>query len=189
MNNGVLIKQIGIVKLKKALKKLPGMDVLVGIPGSNTMRDGGQMTNAQLGYLHEFGAPEANVPARPALFPGIRAVQPQIVTYLLGASRATLKGNDALAMRSLHAAGLIAVDSVKAVITRGIEPPLADSTLRRRASRKKGTGVGIRRGARFELAAREGGGQPGITFAKPLIDTGQYRQSFTYVLRKAGNGT
>lgn len=50
-------------------------EVLIGIPMSTTERPDGEITNAELGYIHEYGAPEANIPARPFLIPGVESVK------------------------------------------------------------------------------------------------------------------
>ena len=62
---------------------------------------------------------------------------------------------------ALHRVGLTAQNSVRRVINAGVAPPLAASTLRSRRTRK--------------VAKRTG------TVA--LIDTGQLRNSITYVIR------
>jgi len=74
-------------------------------------------------------------------------------------------------------AGLAAQSSVRALISSGIGPALSEATLRNRARRG-------RKGAKEELASRAAGQQPSTELAKPLIDTAQYRNSITYVLRK-----
>ncbi|MBX4298880.1 hypothetical protein K4H04_24285, partial [Mycobacterium tuberculosis] len=63
---------------------------------------------------------------------------------------------------------------MRAKITEGPFVPLAAATLRARARRG-------RSGAAKELASRAAGNAPDNSNAKPLIDTGQYRQAITYV--------
>lgn len=44
-----------------AIRKLTKTEVLVGIPGDGKERDPGEgepITNAELGYIHEFGSPK-----------------------------------------------------------------------------------------------------------------------------------
>ena len=83
----------------------------------------------------------------------------------------------------LKSAGLIAQRTVKQVISAGDFAPLSEATLRARANRKVGGGVGIRKGARAELESRAAGNLPSTEFAKPLVDTGQLRNAITFVVR------
>jgi hypothetical protein len=95
-------------------------------------------------------------------------------------------GGDADALRrGLDVIGLEATSAVKNRLTSGPWAPLADATLRARARRAVGGGVGIRKGARAELAARAAGAAPSSQFAKPLIDTAQMRNAINYVIRAA----
>ena len=186
LKNGMNITLDKFKRILAGVKALPGKDVLVGIPGEMADRNGdppGTPNNAVLGYVHEFGMPERNLPARPFLFPGIRHVQPRTASYLKQAGAAVLEGNPERAERALDAAGLIASTAAKNKISAGIPPPLAESTLRARARRKAGAGHRINLGAQDELNWRANGGTPGTTFAKPLIDTGQLLASITYVVR------
>jgi hypothetical protein len=183
--SGVYVTKDTVTAMVQGTAHVPDRQVLVGIPEERTTRAGeGEMTNAALGYLHENGAPEANIPARPHLIPGIREAQGKIVEYLRQAAKAAMDDNDALAERALHAAGITAVSSIQRVLQAGVPPPLADSTLRRRARRKAGKGHRINKGAAAELAARAAGATAGTANAKPLIDTAQLLRSYTHVLRE-----
>jgi hypothetical protein len=159
VSKSVIIKD-RMPQLLKAMSNLVKSEVLVGVPAESTERsDGEPINNATLLYIHENGAPKANIPARPSLVPGVRAVEDKVAERLKRAASATLAGNARAIDQQLHAAGLIAENSVKATINAGIEPELADST----------------------LAARERRGRTGDV---PLIDTGKLRNSITHVVRK-----
>lgn len=150
-------------RVMESIKSLMKKDVLVGIPSEHANREPGEeekrpLTNAEIGYLHEFGAPAANIPARPHLIPGIRTKSKEIVETLKKGAKQTLDGNPSAASQSLMAAGFLGATAVKKKITDGPFAPLAPSTLKNRASRGK-------------------------TSTKPLIDSGQYRNSITFVLR------
>lgn len=175
---GVTISD-NLQRVLASLGELTKIDVLVGIPSQNTDRKepGDPVDNAMLGYLHENGSPVRNIPARPFLVPGIKAVQPEIAERLRRAALGGLIGDPAEVRRQMGAAGQVAVSSVKATINAGIEPPLSKATLEARARRG-------RKGAIKELANRTAGIAPSTQLAKPLIDTGQLRNSITYVLRK-----
>lgn len=172
------ITKDGVAAMLKSLHTLTGQDVLVGIPSVRTERleKGEPINNATIGYIQENGSPAKNIPARPHLIPGIRNAQPLIVARFRKATIAALSGEQAEVNRQLDAAGSEAASAVKAVLNAGIAPALSQSTLEARARRG-------RKGAIAELKNRAAGNAPGTDLAKPLIDTGQYRNSITYVRR------
>jgi len=169
-------------KVAEGIRTLATQRVMVGIPGENADRQGdGDITNAALGYIHENGAPEVGIPARPFLVPGVKRAQEGIVAGLRAAGQAALDGNPSGVERQLHIVGLKASGSVKNVLNEGVPPPLADSTIRSRHT-SRGT-KSMRAGEKAELANRAAGGSPGIGLVKPLVNTGQLRNAVTYVIR------
>lgn len=163
MKSGVKMTKDRVDVILKGISVAPDYDVLVGIPSEKSTRagsDAGSMSNAALGYIHENGAPEANLPPRPFLLPGIRASSGRFSSHLKKAVTALMGGENTKAEQHLNAAGLMAVNAVRRQINQGIGfAPLAAST----------------------LAARRRRGRTG---EKPLIDTGQLRNSITYAVRK-----
>jgi len=156
-----------------AAKKMAESRVLIGIPQASEARKGQPISNAALGYIHEFGAPEANIPARPFLIPGVRDAQAKAVAAMKRGAKKALQatGNASAAVRAgLNEAGLLAAAAVKRKITTGPFAPLSPNTLRQR-DRKLIRQKGIK-GAEKALKAR-----------KPLIDTGQMRNAVTYVVK------
>jgi hypothetical protein len=134
--------------------------VAIGIPGDSmhpAEKGETPISNAVLGYLFEGGQPEKNLPARPHLVPGIESIREQAVTRLRKAAEQAFHGDLDAPEKALHAIGLMGVSAVQAQITEGAFAPLAERTVKAR----------IRRGR---------------TGTKPLIDTGAYRRSFTYVV-------
>lgn len=167
----------------KALALLEENDVLVGVPAEKVERKGDgddePINNAGLAYLHEHGVPEKNIPARPFLYPGVDDVREKVVQVLRKGAESALSGN-AAAGKSLNAAGLLAVNAVRARLISGEGfAELADSTLA--ASAKRG-----RKGAAEALAARREGRKPEGETARPLFDTGQMARSITYVVKPKG---
>lgn len=146
----------GLPDLLRRMAAVAQRDVLVGIPAGEQRDDG--PTNAEIGYQNEFGSPANNIPARPHLIPGVAAVQDRAVARLTQAASAAATGRMSDAERHLHAAGLIAQSSVRRTLTTAAYRPLSERTLAERRAR-------------------------GRTGTKPLIDTGQYRNSITYVVR------
>ncbi len=153
----------------RALRALSKRRVLVGVPQANNQReDGGRIGNAALAYIHNFGAPEVNIPARPFMAPGIAAVQPEISTALMGGARAALAGDTARVDANLAIAGTKAVNSIQVTIQEGIPPPLKPATVAARRRRSKGSTY-----RRLATAASD---------TTPLIDTGELLRSITYVV-------
>lgn len=152
--------------LERAVRDLIKNQVLVGVPaeGANRKPEKGEKSapsNAQIGYWMEYGAPEANIPARPHLLPGIERAQGSITARLGKAGEAALSGKADEVDRGLNAVGIVAQNAVRAEVTDGAFAPLAKRTIQRRQAK-------------------------GRTGTKPLIDTGQYRRSLTYVIRPKG---
>lgn len=152
----------GLAAILAAIHELASKEVLVGIPASAPTRDDGPLNNATIGYLQENGSPSMNLPARPWLLPAIEGVQDQVADRLVRATNAALDGSVEGVDRQLHAAGMIAQNAVRAKINSGDFTPLSEAT----------------------LAARRRRGRTGT---KPLIDTAQFRNSATYVVRKQGD--
>ena len=170
---GVEVRKDNVRALVMAVKKLTGREVLIGIPRESAAREDatgayGAFNNAAVGFINEFGSPAKNIPPRPHLVPGVRNASSYAIARLKAAGEAALSGNVRTIDAELAKAGIKAASEVQLVITAGIPPPLAASTLYRRKHRK--------------VAPRSG--------ETPLEDTGAYRQAITYVIRdKAGGGS
>lgn len=181
MSIKITVDKLG--EIMKSINDLVSKDVLVGIPDSKANRndvDGEPINNAQLGYIHEFGSPINNIPARPFLHTGIEDAESEIAGQLKKAADSALDGKYAAMNAGFNKAGLVAQNSVKAKINSGDFAPLADSTLAGRARRGGSRG----KAAADELASRREGNAPSNAQIKPLIDTGQLRNSITYIVRK-----
>ena len=169
--------------INRQFGELTNNEVLVGVPSDETDRqESGAMTNATLAYIHDNGSPAQNIPARPFMRPGIDNAKERLAKVFKRGAERILDGDQNAEMEALHAAGLIAQASIRAVINAGIAPPLADSTLRARMRKRRG-----RIGARLELESRAAGNPAGMANVKPLIDTGQLRNSINYVIRTRNN--
>lgn len=159
------VKQDNMKKVLEAINGLVGKDVLVGIPDSAPERRADEAgdplppSNAVIGYIQETGSPANNIPPRPFLVPGVANVQAAIASRLGKAASAALSGDKEGAEVQMARAGLQAQNSVRARINGGVMPQLKDSTIANRLRR-------------------------GRTGTVPLIDTGQLRNSITYVIRK-----
>ncbi|AIO23994.1 hypothetical protein [Burkholderia cepacia] len=153
-------------RLDEVLKSIAGLvkqEVLVGVPDSTGGRkdDGEPLSNAEIGYIQETGSPANNIPARPHLVPGVQDARPKFEPQLQKGVEAALDGDLEQVQRRLNMAGIAAQNSVRAKVNSNIAPELAESTLEARRRR-------------------------GVTRENTLVDTGQYRNSITYVIRKKG---
>ena len=182
-NPAKLIRNL-LPQVKLRFEHLSESEVLVGVPQDKTAREMDVGTNnATLAYIHDNGSPAQNIPARPFMKPGIAAAKSDIIRMMkVGAQKALTGNNDAIE-QTLHAIGLKTQSKIRAIINAGIAPALADSTLKARAAQRRG-----RKGPKLEIASRAAGNAPSMQFAKPLIDTGQLRNSINYVIRKRNNG-
>lgn len=185
------IRGRGFAEIAEALKQLSEKEVLVGFPESEEERlpteEGGdpEPSNAVLGYIHDNGAPEVNIPARPFMQPGIEEVKDKITDKLAQTLRAVLRGDGIQRVdQGLTQVGFIAMNSIKRTINAGVPPPLSDATLRQRMRGGRKNGGGARKGAAQELDRRWDGQAPSVEFAKPLVDTGQMRNAVNYVIRQ-----
>ncbi len=117
----------------RSVRKIKQFQLMVGVPASSAARPstGGRPdpNNAALLYIHENGSPAAHIPARPSLHPGVNRVRQQIIALLrAGAAAAAAGKGEALLIRNMNTAGLLAVNSVRGVIRAHIPPPLAATT-------------------------------------------------------------
>lgn len=189
MSARVKVVQDHVPEVLKSLKDLLASEVLVGIPDTTTEREnesGSPITNAALGYIHENGAPEANIPARPWLVPGVQDAVKEFTPHLGAAAKAALDGDAGAADAELQAAGIVAASSAKRMIASNIPPPLKAATVR---NRRYGRQTQSRRQAENDyLAMVKAGISPGdaqtAAGVRSLVNTGQLRNSVTSVVRK-----
>jgi len=166
--------------LKKAVTAMTSKRVMVGIPEEGAERDdGGDASNALIGYVLETGDPSRNLPARPFLVPGVREIEASAMSRLRAAGLAALAGDSASVSQALSAIGLEAQGAVRDKMDTGPFAPLADATLEARIRSKKAGDAG----AAQELANRRAGMSPSTDLAQPLIDTGDLQNHITYVVR------
>lgn len=159
MKDGLTTVLDSVAKTIEAMRNLASARVMVGIPSDKNGRNDGPINSAALLYIHENGSPEANIPARPTLIPGVKDAEESTTAGLERAGRAAFDGNPRGVENSLIAVGLRAASSVKKRINSNTPPPLAPATLARRRAR-------------------------GVTRTNTLVDTVQMRNAVTSVVRK-----
>ncbi|ODB39599.1 hypothetical protein A9L43_15985 [Pseudomonas mosselii] len=179
-----------VAKVLHAIQKLAGQEVLVGIPATEAERSddgqGSSLNNAQIGYILNNGSPAQNIPERRFLEPGVEDQRASITGHLQAAAKSALDGQSDKVDRSLNAAGLIASTGVRNKLNSGEFAPLAPSTIRNR-HKSRGT-ASMRASEKRYLELIASGSSPEQAQAEagiqPLVNTGQLRNSITYVIRK-----
>ncbi|HCN7781094.1 hypothetical protein ACRW5O_11975 [Escherichia coli] len=164
--SGVKVRADNATSVLAGLDRLSRMDVLVGIPESNAVReDREELNNAEIAYLQSTGATvrlggqEVTLPPRPFLDIGIEDSSKITSEHLGTAAGLALDGNFSGAERELTNAGQLASDAAKRVITDGDRlEPVSELTIQRRRGR-------------------------GFTGIKPLYDHGYLLRSITFVVR------
>jgi phage gpG-like protein len=156
---GVRLKTDRVPEVLKAIRALTKKNVVVGITTSTAARSDG-LSNAELGYIHNFGSPLKNIPQREFLGPGIDTAKDPIVALLRAGAAGVWKvqAPETYINQILNAVGLVAQTAVQMKITEGPFEPLKPTT----------------------IAARRRRGHQG---SKPLIDSGQLRKAITYEIR------
>lgn len=146
--------------LVKALKRFTDSEVLVGVPAA-TIDKGrkakDRVNNATLAYVHNYGSPVNNIPARPFMEPGVNDARDTNLKLLEAGGKAILDGGTATAQ--LEAVGIVTQVAIKKRITSNTPPPLAPRTLAARKAR-------------------------GVTRTNTLVDTGALLNSISYVVAK-----
>lgn len=155
------IKTDNMKDVKAATKLLTQSSVYVGVPDTGADRGNSDpINNAALAYIHDNGAPAANIPARPFMRPGIENAKDAIDAQFQRAAKAAYNGDAQGVSNGLNGAGLAAQSSIKKKIVEGPFAPLAAATLAQRQAK-------------------------GFKGTKPLIVTGKLLNSITYVVRKS----
>lgn len=165
--------------LAKTINDLLKMDVLVGIPEEKSPRKGsGEISNAQLMFIHTNGSPVRNIPKRPVIEPAIEAEDNKsaIADELEAAAKLALAGNREQAMKHLKLAGQTGANAAREWFDdpRNNWPPNALSTVRAKLA-KKFTGKKLDEAMDAYLA---GAGE----MNQVLVDTAQMRKAITYVV-------
>jgi hypothetical protein len=129
-------------------------EVAIGFPEDTAARDTGEINNPTLAAILEHGSPANNLPARPFVEPGLQAGQDRLARIMEMGLQRTLDGDENGIAWALDAAGVEGVSLVQRKMIQGPFAPNAPSTIKRKGS------------------------------SRPLIDTGQLRQSVSYVVRQ-----
>ena len=158
--------------LRKTIKFINENHVLVGVPDDTTNRKelGGDVTNAELMFIHTNGSPVNNIPPRPVIEPALYNDKDRITKMLNDCFKESLSGNKEKAISILRKIGMRAQNVCRAWFVDPANNWLPNSPATAEAK--------IRRFRRYN---KTGNYEP-----RPLIDTGELRKSITYVLSLKG---
>ena len=157
------------VELKSALAFLKSSRVLIGSPQAASSRRG-EITNAELAFIHTHGSPINRIPARPFLEPAIEETKEQIAERMEAAAKAAIDGNADTAINELHKAGMYGENAAKDYFTAGHFAPNAGITVEGGWMRNRVSGKPVYVKGKHSTA--------------PLIDTGSLRSSITHVIER-----
>lgn len=134
MNFETKVTEFGasLKNVESALTALSKKSLLVGVIADDRKPIEGEeheITNSELGFIFEFGAPEVKIPARPVLFPVLDEYQPGIQAALRLAAGYAVHGDTEGMEKTLHSLGIMLVVAIKKKILDYIPPPLSKKTL------------------------------------------------------------
>lgn len=143
-------------KQLQALEFIKDNSVYVGIQQKDTSRED-EVTNAELLFIHTNGSPINNIPPRPVIEPAIKSDSERLSKIMKKAAKCAMEGNFSEATKQLHIAGTRGRDLSKRwfVNPENHWPPNSQTVAERK--RRKGS-----------------------TIPRPLIDTGELRNSISY---------
>jgi hypothetical protein len=123
---------ISTKELRKRVSERPSY-VRVGLP--DVPHGDADLTIAQIGTIHEYGAPKANIPERPFLRPALRNGQPQLARAS-GKLLFEVQNGSLTKFAALSRLGLLGVRLVQENIVHGEFTPLKPATIARKGSSK-----------------------------------------------------
>ena len=147
----VEVKKDNTKQLLKQLESMKRLDLLVGVPQEEAEREDGEITNAQLMFIHSEGSPARNIPPRPVIDMTLKEEKQKINDKFKKAINNVLSGGNP--RTELERLGIYVVNKIKAKFGSEDLAPLQPATIKAKGS------------------------------DRPLIDTGQLRNSITYIIR------
>jgi hypothetical protein len=141
--------------LERAPKEFENMVAQVGIPSGIQYEDGTDV--AFVAAIHEFGAPAANIPARPFIMPTV-AEQKDKWTNTIAKSIPKVVMNQMTAFDVLDLVGMQAAADIQTKISTIYSPALSPITIRRKGSSKPLIDTGLMM-ASVRNAVNEAGGE------------------------------
>ncbi len=142
---------LGKALMLREVKNADGLTVIAGIfPGSGAaegkgdLHDDGRTTVAEIGTIHEFGAPKFNIPRRPWLSQSVRRNQRRWRTFLIDRLGDLLTGRT-FGRRIFSELGVDMERSIKRIFTEGSFKALDPETIKAKGSSRPLIDTGILR--------------------------------------------
>ncbi|WP_156453755.1 hypothetical protein [Methylobacterium sp. CCH5-D2] len=118
----VIRKGPGFGAIERRIAELGQIQIAIGIPAeasANVQASGTLVSAAGVGYLHETGAPEINLPPDFHLRRAIEGAHPEVAGHMVEAARRAVLGDAAGAEAEAHQASECVIRAVKAKIAEG----------------------------------------------------------------------
>ena len=177
-------KGISPAELAKRIDQAVRTEVLVGIPRATAMREGDEISNAEIALINERGDPARRIPPRPFMEPGLERAREKAGSIMAAGVAALAKGGSLRPYA--EKVGLTCQASIRGVFTDNDWKPLSPRTIMARAQRTVAKRKGFEEKSdrqRHTMLAKELARRASD---RPLIDTGALRQSITYVVTEGG---
>jgi hypothetical protein len=131
------LKQLNLEKIRATLERVPdefeGLVAQIGFPQGQHYPDGTNV--AFVASIHEFGAPGANIPARPFMRPTVNAKKDTWINTVKKGIPKVVTGQ-ATAFDVLDLVGIQGAADVQETISKVTSPPLRPMTIARKGSAK-----------------------------------------------------
>ncbi len=123
--------------MERQVAALGKLRLRVGIvgPGANELEEGSSLTLAELGKIHEYGAPDVGIPER-SFMRSTMANRANDLKALWASELRLVLARQKTPRQAMEAVGMQVVTWIQATIRAGIEPPLWEETVRRKGSSK-----------------------------------------------------
>ena len=172
--------------LAKRIAAAVKTEVLVGIPRATAMREGDEISNAEIALINERGDPSRRIPPRPFMQPGIERAREKVSTIMAEGVAQLAKGGTL--RPAAERVGLTCQASIRGVFTDNDWKPLSQRTIMARAERTVAKRKGFADKSEQQQRNMLGKELARRANDRPLIDTGALRQSITYVVSEGGDG-
>ena len=158
-----------IQKRIKTLRKLKKTSLNIGLPPSA----GGRLR--LILAVQEHGSPLLRIPPRPVIVPALSKPETKeaMAEKMNEALRAAWQGNETAAKEALEEAGKAGADGIRAYIDSHIPPPNSKVT--------------VSGGWIYNRIAKKAVHVPGKGFDKPLYDSGELYNAFSYEISEDDN--
>ncbi len=153
--------------------------VRVGVPGGTVEADGTPMT--LVAAVHEFGSPSQGIPERPFLRVAMQRNAKKYVRLNRANLLKILRGQMTVD-QALGQLGEMAKGDVQTEIKHGDFKPLNPKTI---AARRRARSNGYNKALERKATKKQEAGNAAGPIDRPLIDSGQLRQSITWEIESA----